>query len=668
MSKIKTREKTKDIKVLDRSAIIGQRMKSAFIRSKKNAEALMDDRQATPNEYAADKTGLAADDLAHDAANVAASGTKTAVRQGRKLLQCQREKWAAEKRQENTAPAEQSHSPGPAQGSAPDRHTPQRSGGTVPERQRLPQHKCMMEHPPTQAGIERPTDTTISYVERGRAFAKKQAEWNQQVKNQTVPPDRTPYIKSPDAVQASRQKELPVKTAKQPAQAMGQAAKDTGMGAKNTIKRAQRTIKTAQHTAKTAPRTAKTAINTADHTATAARKTAQAAAKTARATAQDARVTAKSAAAAAKTTAKGASAAAKALLVSVKALVAAIAAGGWVAILAIVMICLIGLIVASPFGLFFSGEDSGMSQTIPTVVREINQEYEGKLGEIESSVAHDRLKLSGSRALWPEVLAVYAVKTTTDPDNPQEVATMDDRKKGLLKEIFWAMNEISHRTETATTTQTVETDDGKGNIIVEEVEVTATTLYITVTHKTADEMADIYNFTADQREMLAELLAEENSGMWSVVLYGIGTGSEKIVAVALSQLGNVGGEPYWSWYGFESRVDWCACFVSWCANECGYLDTGVIPRFANCSIGIRWFQERGLWQDGNYEPRPGDLIFFDWDDGDEGQNGVADHVGIVEKVEDGIVYTVEGNSSNACRQRQYAKGHYEIFGYGIISY
>ena len=80
--------------------------------------------------------------------------------------------------------------------------------------------------------------------------------------------------------------------------------------------------------------------------------------------------------------------------------------------------------------------------------------------------------------------------------------------------------------------------------------------------------------------------------------------------MALSQLGNVGGQPYWSWYGFESRVDWCACFVSWCANECGYLDAGVIPRFASCSIGIQWFRERGLWQDGSYEPRPGDLIFF----------------------------------------------------------
>lgn len=117
--------------------------------------------------------------------------------------------------------------------------------------------------------------------------------------------------------------------------------------------------------------------------------------------------------------------------------------------------------------------------------------------------------------------------------------------------------------------------------------------------------------------------------------------------MALSQLGNVGGRPYWSWYGFESRVDWCACFVSWCANECGYLDTGVIPRFASCSIGLQWFRERGLWRDHSYEPRPGDLIFFDWDDEDEGQDGAADHVGIVEKADGGIVYTVEGNSGDS---------------------
>ena len=90
----------------------------------------------------------------------------------------------------------------------------------------------------------------------------------------------------------------------------------------------------------------------------------------------------------------------------------------------------------------------------------------------------------------------------------------------------------------------METDDG--NISVEEAEITVMSLYITVTHKTADEMADAYNFTADQRERLVELLAEENSGMWSAVLYGIGAGDGEIVVVALSQLGNVGGARYWS--------------------------------------------------------------------------------------------------------------------------
>lgn len=667
MSEIKTREKAKDIKVLDKSAMIGQRMKSAFIRSKRNAEALMDNRQATPGEYAVDKTELATDDLAHDAANVAVSGAKTAVRQGWKLFQRQRERRAAETHRENKAPAEQPHSFEPAQGTVLEGRLPRQRANTATEHQCLPGAGHTAEHLPTQTGTERPTDTARPYVERGRAFAKKQTERKRQVKNQAVPSDRTPRIKPPSAVQAPRQTERPVKMAKQPAQAIGQAAKDTDRGAKNAIKSAQRTVKTTRQTAKTAPRTAKTVIKTADHTATETRKTVQSAARAAKTTAHAAHTAAKSAAATAKAAGKSASAAAKSVLASVKALVAAIATGGWIAVLAIVILCLIGLLIASPFGIFFSGEDSGTGRTMPTAVREINLEYERKLAEIENSAAHDRLELSGSRAVWPEVLAVYAVKTTTDPDDSQEVATMDDEKKELLKEIFWAMNEISHRTETATTTQTVETDDGKGDIMVEEVEVTATTLYITVTHKTADEMVDAYNFSTDQRTRLAELLAEENSGMWSAVLYGIGTGDVEVVAVALSQLGNVGGQPYWSWYGFESRVDWCACFVSWCANECGYLDAGVIPRFASCSIGIQWFRERGLWQDGGYEPRPGDLIFFDWDD-EDGQDGSPDHVGIVEKVEDGTVYTVEGNSGNACRERQYAIGHDEIYGYGTPSY
>ena len=106
-------------------------------------------------------------------------------------------------------------------------------------------------------------------------------------------------------------------------------------------------------------------------------------------------------------------------------------------------------------------------------------------------------------------------------------------------------------------------------------------------------MADQFGFNEDQREQMAELLADENNSLWSQVLYGITGGDGEIVTVALSQVGNVGGEPYWSWYGFGSRVEWCACFVSWCANECGYIEAGVIPKFAACaSQGVPWFQER----------------------------------------------------------------------------
>ena len=221
---------------------------------------------------------------------------------------------------------------------------------------------------------------------------------------------------------------------------------------------------------------------------------------------------------------------------------------------------------------------------------------------------------------------------------------MDDSKEAILKDIFWQMNEIFSRTESKTEEVITETDDGHGNIVETTTTITRTYLYITVSHKTAEEMADQFNFNADQRQQLSELLAEENRSMWSAVLYGVYSGDDAIVTVALSQVGNVGGEPYWSWYGFESRVEWCACFVSWCANECDYIDSGVIPKFAGCVNGVQWFKDRNQWQDGSFEPSAGQIIFFDWDNkGSSGpQDGQSDHVGIVEKCEKGIVYTIEG--------------------------
>lgn len=134
---------------------------------------------------------------------------------------------------------------------------------------------------------------------------------------------------------------------------------------------------------------------------------------------------------------------------------------------------------------------------------------------------------------------------------------------------------------------------------------------------------------------------------------------QALVEVARSQLGNVGGEPYWSWYGFHERVEWCACFVSWCADQCGLIESGVVPKFSYCDDGVTWFQSQGRWKGRTETPQPGDLIFFDWD-----HDGHANHVGIVESCEDGVVLTIEGNSSNKCVQRQYSTNDPSIMGYG----
>ena len=458
-----------------------------------------------------------------------------------------------------------------------------------------------------------------------------------------------------------------IRRTRKEADTIKQTTKSTG---KSTAKTMQKSIKTGQRTVKTAQQTAKTTVKTAEKTAKAAKKTAEASAKAAKMAAQAARQAAQAAYKAAVVTAKAVAAAVKAAIAGIKALVAAIAAGGWVAVVVIIVICLIALIVGSCFGIFFSGDDTGSGMTMQTVISDISTEYEAKINETKGTVAYDVLEMSGSRAVWPEVLSVYAVKTAGDPNNPQEVASMDESKKQILKDVFWAMNEISFNTATKTENVVTETDDGNGNIVETTESVTRTYLYIRVAHKSVDEMATYYGFTESQKEQLRELLSEDNKKIWSGVLYGYYTGGEDIVSVALTQVGNTGGQPYWSWYGFGSRVEWCACFVSWCANECGYIDTGVIPKFAGCVNGVQWFKDRGQWIDGSAEPVPGMIIFFDWDNkGSSGpQDGLSDHVGIVQKVENGMVYTVEGNSGDSCRVNQYSVGHYEVLGYGVPQY
>ena len=626
MAKIKTRDAVKGtIKAIDKAAVASERMKAAYAKTKEKAEQGYYAEESSATEYAADKVSYASE-------RIAGEGAHQLNRQGQKSVQTTKENIIKAKDKVEDFKGKR----------AVKTAEKQKAQAAAERNGSQPRHGAASRSPAP--------DTPANAGEKAKSrFIKTRQQGKQTIKT------------------TARNAEKTVKSTAQGTVKTREAARAAAQGAvksKEAVKAATKsTVKTAEKGIKTAQTTSKAAIKTTEQTAKATKAAAKTSVKTAQKAAQAAKATAKATAHAIKVAVKATLAAIKAIIAGTKALIAAIMAGGWIAVAVILIICLIGLLVGSVFGIFFSGEDSGNGMTMQTVVREINADYDSRLDEIINGTSHNVLEMSGSRAVWKEVLAVYSVKTTTDPDNPQEVATMDDNKKQLLKDIFWEMNEISSRTESKTETQITESDDGHGNIVETETTVTQTYLYITVSHKTAEEMADRYGFNEEQRQQLSELLAEENNSLWSAVLYGITIGDGEIVTVALSQVGNAGGEPYWSWYGFDGRVEWCACFVSWCADQCGYIDSGVIPKFAGCVNGSQWFKDRGQWQEGGFTPEAGQIIFFDWE-GD----GETDHVGIVERCENGIVYTVEGNSGDACRQRSYPVGSRSIYGYGIPAY
>lgn len=134
-----------------------------------------------------------------------------------------------------------------------------------------------------------------------------------------------------------------------------------------------------------------------------------------------------------------------------------------------------------------------------------------------------------------------------------------------------------------------------------------------------------------------------------------------IVETAMKEIGNEKGEKFWSWYPYDFYVPWCACFVSWCENECGYLKTEKAPKFAGCGDGVRWFKSHNQWIKAGETPKGGDIVFFDWDN-----DHSVDHVGIVTGVVDDLLFTIEGNSSDRCRQKRYELDNKFIMGYGHI--
>ena len=229
--------------------------------------------------------------------------------------------------------------------------------------------------------------------------------------------------------------------------------------------------------------------------------------------------------------------------------------------------------------------------------------------------------------------------------------------------------EVRYRTETRT--------DSEGNEYDVEVPYNYYILNVTLTSKpissvasellTPDqlEMYQVYRQTLGNKPLIFGGGSADTSDSESLAgvefVNGTRPGNQAVVDIAKSQVGNVGGQPYWSWYGFNSRVEWCACFVAWCYGQMGLSE----PRFAACqSQGIPWFQSHGQWGGRDYANiAPGDAIFFDWD-----LDGSADHVGIVVGTDGSRVYTVEGNSGDACKIKSYSLTYECIKGYGLMNW
>ena len=449
-------------------------------------------------------------------------------------------------------------------------------------------------------------------------------------------------------------RELPkqtVKTAERGERTIKTVNASVKTSGKAAVKGTGRTIKTAERTGRSAVRTTEMAARTAGQGARAAVVTTQRTAVAARQAAIAAVQTAKAAV-------KAAAAAVKAVIAATKALVSAILAGGWIVVLILVIVIL--------FGALFSMVGGSNSSTVTPVSAEVEayepliRQYARQYGieEYVELIKAVMMQESGGQGSDP-MQASECGYNTRYPNTPNGITDPEYSIDVGIQNLAACLREAS-----------VESPIDMNHIKLALQGYNYGNGYISWAKE------NYGGYTYANAVEFSTMMAERNG--WSsygdkeyvshVLRYyafgriPTGTGSQAIVQVALTQEGN-GGDTYWSWYGFAQREEWCACFVSWCADQCGYIEAGVIPKFSLCSAGMEWFESRGQFMDGSYVPASGDLVFFDW-----GNDGSIDHVGIVESVVDGTVYTVEGNSGDKVARRSYPIGYGQIVGYGVPAY
>lgn len=284
----------------------------------------------------------------------------------------------------------------------------------------------------------------------------------------------------------------------------------------------------------------------------------------------------------------------KAIIAGTKALISALIAGGWVALVVIVVICLIGLLCGSIFGIFFSGEKSSSNSiTMKDVIAECNQEFSDKLQNIQDTNPHDEYILDGNMATWKDVLIVYAVKQS-GVNNQQEIATIDNNKKQILKNIFWDMNQLTYEVKTEMVIE-------QGiNALEKPKEVQKQVLHITITSKTSEQMKTEYHFTPMQLQQYNELSSDDYAMLWDGVIYGLDSGEyinwrQKGAAWSNIRIGNT-----------TSTIGDIGCLVTSISIliEKSGVDTGTITPFNPGTFVEALNKNNGFDSNGNLQYAP----------------------------------------------------------------
>ena len=533
---IKTREVVKEIKVHDTAVNVGDRMKNIGVKTKDTVnENINQADNISPEQYATDKVS----ESMRAGSETVAVGTEKAVRKGvskakEKIQEKKAEKKAqeeaenqseetsreenvTEEKADNETPKEDSKSSAPKEKSTEpkgDEGGSNNSGNSASSKDKSAKTKSSDNAEKTSEPVKTQNSkkTTHTRTDKGDAKAvkektqappkvKEQTETNvDEIKKPRQRRQSSPKTKGKADIKKFGSEKQTVKTVNKDAHKIKQS--------KRSLDNTAKTIKKADKTAKAAKKTVKTTASTTKKTAEVAKKTKQTAQATARVTIRTVKVAAKVVVEAG-----------KAVVAGVKSIGAIIAGGGVPAVVVIIIICLIGAIGGTCFGIFLANDETtGTNKTMSQATSELTSEHYANLTAMKASYTYDLLEVKGNTSInWKDVLAVYAVKTTSG-DNPLEVVTLDDTKIDLLRDIMKDMNTMTGVVTPKVVAETTVTTDENGNSIKTTTYVTKKVLTVSILQLSVEEISALYNFNDEQKALLEELMSEEYNDLWAELL------------------------------------------------------------------------------------------------------------------------------------------------------